>query len=185
MQLRLIRESLIVPLTLLAICSSSFAQKPKTQPPPLSEAEVKKLEKTRLRPPSGASFYLGPIEGAHPRFSMLLTDSNQAFVEETYTVRQLAIIEAVLIEAKKFAHTAEAVGTTTPIVTRFSDKQEPSFMVDVEKMGDKSRFYVTIKAISGRKLTVDTGAVKRGDKEATGLFFTILERIEAARAEAG
>jgi hypothetical protein len=185
MQLRITREASIVPLTLLAICVSAFAQKPKTQPPPLSEAEIRKLEKTRMRPPSGASFYLGPIEGAQPRFSMLLTDSNQAFVEESYTVRQLAIIEAVLIEAKKFAHTAEAVGTTTPIITRFSDKQEPSFMVDVQKMGDQSRFYITIKSISGKKLTVDTGAIKRGDKEATGLFFTVLERVQSARAEAG
>ena len=124
---------------------------------------MRKLEKTRMRPPSGASFYLAPIEGGPGRFSMLLTDSSQAFVEDSYTLRQLAVIEGVMVEAQKFAHTAEAAGTTTPIITRFSDKQEPSFMVDVQKMGEQSRFYVTIKSISGRKLTVDTGAIKRGD----------------------
>src|SRR5687767_7795968 len=46
MQLRLTREFCILPLALL-ICVTAFAQKGKTQPPPLSEAETRKLEKTR------------------------------------------------------------------------------------------------------------------------------------------
>jgi hypothetical protein len=184
MQLLLARASLIVPLSLL-ICFSAFAQKPKAGPPPLSESETRKLEKTRMRPPTGASFYLAPIEGLAGKFSMLLTDSNQAFVEESYTLAQLGVIEAVLVEAKNFGQTAEAAGTTTPIITRFSDKQEPSFMVDVQKMGDQTRFFVTVTSISGKKLTVDSGAIKRSEKEPKGLFFTILDRIQTVRAEAG
>jgi hypothetical protein len=190
MQLSSTRASFILSFALMLICVPAFSQKDPQkekpqQPKPLSEAEMRKLEKTRMRPPTGASFYLAPVEGGPGRFSMLLTDSGQSYVEESYTLRQLEVIEMVLIEARKFADTAEAVGTTTPIITRFFDKQEPSFIVDVQKMGEQSRFFVTIKSISGRKLTVDTGAMKRGEQDAKGLFFTIMERVQTMRAEAG
>ena len=170
---------------LLFLSGTAFAQKDTKAPPPkpISDEELRKLEKTRVRPPSGAMFYLGPVEGAPGRFSMLLTDDAQSFVEESYLGNQLALIEAVMVEAKKFAQNEESVGRSKGITTRFFDKQEPTFMVDVEKAGNISRFYVTIKNVAGKKLTVYTGAIKRGEPEGKLLFNTMLERIQAARSE--
>ena len=173
--------------TVSIMSTAAFSQKepkPKPQPKPISEAEQRRLEKTRIKPPSGAGFYLGPVEGAPGRFSMLLTDDQQNFVEESFLLDQLAIIEGVMVEAQKFAQTEEAVGKTKGIITRFFDKQEPTFMVDVEKAGAQSRFYVTMKSIAGKRLTVDTGAIKRGDPNPQGLFFTMLMGIQTTRAEA-
>jgi len=145
------------------------------------------MSKGKLQPPSGASFYLGPVDGSPGRFSMLMTDAGQKFVQESYLVNQLEVIAAVMVEAQKFAGTEESAGKITPVITRFSDKQEPTFMVDVEKKGDQSRFYVTIKAIGGPTLTVDMGAFKRSDPDPkanlSGLYFKMLDRIQVAIEE--
>ncbi len=189
MQSRLITvSSLLVSMTLL-ICTAAFPQKEsKPQPKPYTDAELRKMSKGKMQPPTGASFYVGPVDGAPGRFSMLLTDNAQKFVQESYLVNQLEVISAVMVEAQKFAKTEESAGKVPPVITRFSDKQEPTFMVDVEKKGDQSRFYVTIKAIGGTKLTVDMGGFKRSDPDPksnqNGLYFKLLERIRAAIEEA-
>lgn len=188
MQSRLITvSSLLVSMTLL-ICTEAFAQKEtKPLPKPYTDAELRKMSKGKMQPPSGASFYVGAVDGAPGRFSMLLTDNAQKFVQESYLVNQLQVIEAVMAEARKFARTEESAGKIPPVTTRFSDKQEPTFMVDVEKKGDQSRFYVTINAIGGAKLTVDMGALKRSDpdpnSDQNGLYFKLLERIRSAIEE--
>jgi len=119
---------------------------------------------------------------------VLLTDTERRFVQESYLVNQLQVIAAVMAEAEKFARTEESAGKITPVITRFSDKQEPTFMVDIEKKGDQSRYYVTINAIGGSKLTVDLGVFKRSDPdrkaEENSLYFKLLERIRAAIEEA-
>jgi len=88
-----------------------------------------------------------------------------------------------MVEAEKFAKTSEAVGgVDAPQITRFVDKKEPSLVVDVEKAGIQSRFYVTINCLNGR-LTVDAGAIKRDGKEhPQTLFSKILSRIQALNA---
>jgi hypothetical protein len=45
-------------------------------------------------------------------------------------------------EAAKFAVTTEGVGAKEPITTRFMDKQEPVFVVDVQKDGAQSLFFL-------------------------------------------
>ena len=60
-------------------------------------------------------------------------------------------------------------------------------MVDVEKKGEQSRFFVTIKAVGGSKLTVELGTFKRSDPDSkaieNGLYFKLLERIRSAIEE--
>jgi hypothetical protein len=180
-------SSLLVSATLL-ISSAAFAQKgTKPVPKPYTDAELRKMAKGKMQPPSGASFYIGAVDGAPGRFSVLLTDSGQKFVNESYLVNQLEVIAAVMVEAQKFARNEESAGKIPPVITRFADKQEPTFLVDVEKKGDQSRFYVTINAIGGQKLTVDMGGFKRNDPDKTseesGLYFKLLERVRAAIEE--
>ena len=186
-QSRLITVSSLVISTTLLIGTTAFGQKesPKPQPKPYTDAELRKMSKGKLQPPTGASFYVGPVDGAPGRFSMLLTDSEQKFVQESYLVNQLEVIAAVMVEAQKFSRTEESAGTIKPVITRFSDKQEPTFMVDVEKKGDHSRFYVTIKAVGGTKLTVDMGVIKRSDPNPNqdGLFVKLLDRIQVSIEE--
>ena len=190
MQPRLI-SSFVFASTMLLVCAVAFAQKDtpqsKPQPKPYTDEEIRKMSKGKLQPPSGASFYVGPVDGAPGRFSMLLTDSERRFVQESYLVGQLEVIAAVMVEAQKFSRTEESAGKIPPVITRFSDKQEPTFMVDVEKKADQSRFFVTIKAVGGSKLTLDMGAFKRSDPDAkgneNGLFFKLLERIRSAIEE--
>ena len=189
MQARSITASSLLVSTTLLICSAAFAQKEVKPPPPkpYTDAELRKMSKGKLQPPSGASFYVGPVDGAPGRFSMLLTDNEQKFVQESYLVIQLEVIAALMTEAQKFAKTEESADKFKPVITRFADKQEPTFMVDVEKKGDQSRFYVTIRAVGGAKLTVDMGALKRSDVDSkpfeSGLYFKLLERIRAAIEE--
>ena len=189
MQSRSITASFLLVSTTLLICAVALAQKEtKPQPKPYTDAEIRKMSKGKMAPPSGTSFYLGPVDGAPGRFSMLLTDDDRRFVQESYLVNQLEVIAAVMVEAQKFSKTEESAGTKiSPVITRFSDKQEPTFLVDIEKKGDQSRYFVTIKAIGGSKLTVDLGTFKRSDPDQkaleNGLYFKLLERIRGAIEE--
>jgi hypothetical protein len=178
---------LLFVLASTALPSNTFAQKDsKPRPKPPTEAEILKMDKGKMRPPSGAGFYLGPVDGAAGRFSLLLTDEQQGFVEQSYLVGQLALIEAVMVEARTFALTDEGVGTTRGVITRFSDKQEASFIVDVEKAGRQSLIYVTVKSITGKRLTVPAGSINRGAKppDEKGFFFQMLERMKEMRESA-
>ena len=188
MRSRLFKFSSMVVSAVLLIGTAAFAQKQtKPVPKPYTDAELRKMSKDKLKPPSGSSFYVGAVDGVPGRFSVLLTDNGQKFVEESYLVSQLEVISAVMAAAQKFARNEESAGKIPPVITRFADKQEPTFMVDVEKKGDQSRFYVTINAIGGKKLTVDMGALRRTDPDPTSsqneLYFKMLDRIKAAIEE--
>ena len=185
---RLVTFSSLLVSAVLLTGSAAFAQKvTKPVPKPYTDAELRKMSKDKMKPPTGASFYVGAVDGVPGRFSMLLTDNGQKFVEESYLVNQLEVIAAVMAEAQKFARTEESAGKIPPVITRFADKQEPTFMVDVEKKGDQSRFYVTIQSVAGKKLTVEMGALKRSnpasDSEQNELYFKMLDRIRAAIEE--
>jgi hypothetical protein len=160
----------------LSATGGASSQVAKEKPKPLTPKQLEEMSKGKTSPPSGASFYIAPVEGYTGHFSMLLSDENRNFVSEIYSANQLRLIEAVMAEAYKFARNEEAVGPTKPVFTRFVDKQEPSFMVDVEKLGPKSKFYVTIDGLS-KKLTVDCGSIRRTDPEATALFLTMMTRL--------
>lgn len=133
------------------------------------------------RPPSGAGFYIGPIDGPHPMFNLLLTDDGGRSVTGSFTPQQVEVFEAVLESASAFALTEEAVGDRSPIITRLMDQHEWSLFVDVAKLGKKSRFYVSLMSVSGR-LTADGGEITRGSKEEPkALLFKILSQVRDAR----
>jgi hypothetical protein len=163
---------------------ASFAQeKVKTPPRDMPLKEQLKLDKNAIiKIPSGASFYIAPIEQHPNNFSILLSDSNNRTVADSFSLSQLEIFEAVMIEAEKFAKTNEDSGAATaPKITRFVDKKEPSLIIDVEKAGIESRFFVTLNCLGGH-ITVDAGAIKRDGKEHDTLFSTILSRIQAMKS---
>ncbi|MFP5264247.1 MAG: hypothetical protein ACLGJB_20380 [Blastocatellia bacterium] len=161
----------------------SFAQDKVKMPPsemPMKE-QLKLDKKAIIKIPSGASFYISPIEQRPNHFSILLSDADNRTVADSFSFGQIQVFEAVMVEAEKFAKTDEAAGTAAaPKVTRFVDKKEPSFIIDVEKAGAQSRFYVTLDCLNGH-ITVDAGAIKRDGKDHDTLFSRMLSRIQAVK----
>lgn len=160
--------------------SQQKTKQPGQQPKP---PEMHAASKPRLTPPSGASFYLEAIADTPNQYSLLLTDADNRAVAGTFLITQLTIFQALLVAAKEFGETNESAGTTAkPVTTRFRDKSEPSFVVEVQKTATHSRFYVSITCLAG-KITVDAGAIKRGSKDpANPLLFTILSRVNTVVA---
>ncbi|MFY9609607.1 MAG: hypothetical protein WAU45_13440 [Blastocatellia bacterium] len=178
----------ILGLVVLMLVSPAdlFAQKkegPKGPPKQFTPAELAEMSRGKRRPPTGASFYLAPIAGAKNQYSLLLTDADNRTVAGTFRLSQISIFQALVIAAKEFAETNESVGTTAkPVTTRFRDKDELSFVIDVQKTATHSRFFVSMNCVSG-KITVDAGAIKRGSKEeGDALFLKILPRVEVVLA---
>ena len=172
-------------LTILLIAAASFGQKPtkptKPAPPPVSPEQKIQKPQHILRAPSGKSFYIEPLGEDHATFSILLTGDDNQSVAGTFRRTQVEIFEAVMEEAKKFAESEEAVGAPgSPKTTRFVDKDEKSLIVDVEKVGLDSHFYVTLQTLQGT-LTVNAGVIKRGSKKNVPLFYAMLTRVQAAR----
>ena len=83
-----------------------------------------------------------------------------------------------MAQAEQFALSAEGVGVKEAIVTRFADKQEQAFVVDVEKLGNQSRLFVTLSTEIGR-MTADAGRVNRSVRREEGFFFDLLDRLDA------
>lgn len=178
----------ILALVMLILVSpaSLFAQERQKQTGPpkrLTPAELAELSKGKTRAPSGANFYLAPIADIPNQYSMLLTDADNRAVAGTFIFSQISIFQALVIAAKEFAETNEGVGTTAkPVTTRFADKDEPSFVIDVQKTATHSRFFISMNCVTGQ-IMVDAGALKRGSKEQGDiLFLKILPRVEAVLA---
>jgi hypothetical protein len=157
--------------------------KPKPAPKQLSEEELYKRHLKGVKPPTGLSFYIAPIKETPGKFSLLLSSEAREFIAEIFRLEQLAVFEAIALEARKFAENSEAVGLKKAIVTRFFDKNEPGFVVDVAKVGRVSRFYVTLKGLT-QQMTVEAGEITRGetDREIKPFFFDIISRLEATRS---
>jgi hypothetical protein len=158
-------------------------QKPKQQSKTPTAAELTAMSKGAKRPPSGASFYLAPIPHLQNQYSMLLTDADNRAVAGTFMQSQIVTFQALVIAAREFAETNEGVGTIAkPVTTRFQEKDDPSFAIDVQKTATHSRFFVSMSSLAGR-ISLDAGAVKRGSKEQNdALFLKILPRVEAVLA---
>lgn len=169
-------------LSLVAVLFSSAVlgqDKPKTSGE-MSAKKLREMEKHGLKPPTGPSFFIGPVEGS-PLYSILLADGSGKSVTGSFTEHQVEVFEAVVQAAKDFALTEEFVGTNTPITTRLMDQHEWSLFVDVSKMGNKSTIYLSLISMHGR-LTAPVGELIRGSKkEQSALLFDILSRIQAAR----
>lgn len=165
-------------LSAVLLQTSGFAQKPThkpAQPPPPPAAP------TVIVPQSGSSFFIGPVESAPGTFSVLLSEGRQS-VTGVFSYKQIEVFEAVFQAAKEFAQSDEAVGKTTPIITRLMDQHEWSLFVDVSKKGDRSQYYVTLITVSG-KLTVAAGEIVRGNKkeESKNLLGDILSKLKEAK----
>lgn len=180
MNMKLINLTVALFVAALFLSSAALAQKPK-EIPEVSAKKLREMEKTGLRPPSGPSFFIGPVEGS-PLFSILLSDGGGRSVSDSFNPHQVEVFEAVVQAAKDFAFSDEAVGTKAPITTRLMDQHEWSLFVDVSKMGDKSNIYLSLLSVHGR-LTVPAGEITRGSKkEQSPLLFEVLSRIQNARA---
>ena len=176
---------LALAMLLLVSPADLFAQKKEKPkgPKQFTPAELAEMSKAIKRPPAGANFYLAPISDTPNQYSLLLTDPDNRAVAGTFVLSQISIFQALVIAAKEFAETNESAGTTAkPVTTRFRDKDEPSFAIDVQKTATHSRFFVSMNCVAG-KITVDAGAVKRESKEqGNALFLKILPRVQAVLA---
>ncbi len=134
-----------------------------------------------IKPPSGPSFYIAPVEGSNSMFSVLLGDGSGNTVAGTFTIQQIDVFEAVLQAAKAFALTDEKVGSGSPITTRLMEQHEWSLFVDVSKIGNQSRFYVSLITLGG-KLTAPAGEITRGSKkEPSALLLDWLSRVSEVK----
>ncbi len=179
-------KAVALAMLMLVSPAGSFAQKkekPKGPPKQFTPAELTAMSKGKKRPPAGANFYLAPISDIPNQYSLLLSDPDNRTVAGTFMLGQISIFQALVIAAKEFAETNESVGTNAkPVTTRFQDKDEQSFVIDVQKTATHSRFFVSMDCVAG-KITVDAGALKRGSKQqGDALFFKILPRVEAVLA---
>lgn len=169
----------------ILITTTGFGQQ--TSKPPQREftpKELRELQKKAMRAPSGASasFYIEPIEGRTVSFSVLLTDANGKSVSGTFTRQQIEVFEAVLEASKAFALNNEKVGSGTPIITRLMDQHEWSLFVDVSKIGDESRLYVSLVTLTG-KLTTEAGQINRAsNKPPSALLLKMLSQVQEAKA---
>jgi hypothetical protein len=165
------------------VSTAQRGEKPKSQE--LTQKQLSELDRrAKMKAPSGAGFYIAPIAEIPGRYSLVLTDQDGRHVSESFAESQIVIFEAIMVEAGKFARTDESVGTKKPVITRFYDKKEPAFLVDVAKLRDHSQFFVTIKSLTGH-LTVDAGTLRRGGEEKTStLFTTILSKVQGRNSPA-
>jgi hypothetical protein len=151
----------------------------KTRDKPLSRKELIKLDREAPRPPSGKGFF---VARAATSFTVLLCDDNSRCENGLFTQTQIDSFEAITAEATKFALNEEQVGRVKPIITRFSDKNDPTFLVDVSKVGKQTQFFLTMKSATGR-LTLDAGTITRGDPNAKTLLYDMIARVAAVKAE--
>lgn len=154
----------------------------KTPPKKYTADELKKLDRdAKLKVQQrGRNFYIQPVENSEGTYTLLLSDPEGKIVTREYRLAQIDIFEAIMVEAEKFALNNQGVGTSKPVVTRFFDKQEPSFFVDVAKQGNESQFFLTVKSFDDQ-LTVDTGKIKRSTPAAKVFFHEILKQIKDAK----
>jgi len=112
------------------------------------------------------------------QYSLVLSDPDERSISGVFSIDQLQILRAIMAEAEKFALSEEAVGAKEPIITRFADKHEQAFLIDVEKLGNQSRLFVTVSSDIGR-MTADAGRINRSVKREEGFFFDLLSRLQS------
>jgi hypothetical protein len=187
-----IHTTLIAPIILsLGFCAapSAFAQdETRTKPKQPEMSPERKRERLRnIQPlPTGTNFTIEAVPGPYVQYTILLTDAENHTLSGNFVRPQIDIFEALLLAARQFALTEEEVGTKAqPKVTRFMDKNEKGFVIDVQKTPQASRFYLTLHTLFG-KMMIDAGTVLRvktaSDKEPPApLFYKIIERVQEAK----
>lgn len=112
------------------------------------------------------------------RYNLVISDSEEHVVSGIFSMDQLQILRTIMVEAEKFSLTDESAGTKEPITTRFMDKQEQSFIVDVQKIGTRSVFFITLRTEMGVR-TWEAGKMIRTTRREDGFFFDLLSRLES------
>jgi hypothetical protein len=128
--------------------------------------------------PQQATFSLTRLPEDARQYSLVLSDGDEQTISGNFSVDQLQILRAIMTEAEKFALDGEAAGTKDPITTRFTDKHESAFIVDVEKLGPQSRLFITLKTEIGR-ITLNAGRIIRSTRREEGFFFDLLSSLES------
>lgn len=126
----------------------------------------------------GITFNLNRLPENARQYSLVISDDEEHVVSGSFSVEQLQILRAIMTEAEKFGRNGEAVGTKDPVTTRFTDKQEKAFIVDVEKLGNQSGLFLTLKTEGGR-MTAKAGRIIRSNGREEGFFFDLLSRLES------
>jgi hypothetical protein len=178
------KNLVVLGLFVFLVSTSGFGQEKEKKKPVQKELTLKdqkELSKKAKRAPTGANFYIGPVEGRNGVFSVLLMDAEGNSVSGTFTRKQVEVFEAVLEASKAFALSSEKVGSEVPIITRLMEQHEWSLFVDVSKIGDESRLYVSL-VTPGGKLTMEAGEINRSStKPPAALLLKILSQVHEAR----
>ena len=124
------------------------------------------------------TFSLTPATENPKRYNLSISDDNERSISGSFSADQLQILRAIMGEAEKFALSAEGINAKEPVITRFMDKQEPAFIVDVEKSSNRSMLFLTLKTEIG-SLTWEAGRIIRSTRREDGFFFDLLTRLEA------
>jgi len=103
---------------------------------------------------SDFTFTLNRLPENPRQYSLVISNSEERSISGSFSVDQLQILRAIMLESEKFALNEEGVNAKEPITTRFEDKYEHSFIVDVQKTGNESVLYLTLNTALGR-MTVD------------------------------
>jgi hypothetical protein len=148
----------LVSLALFTISATGIVEAQKGQKAP--QPPTPKPSQTVPIPQAKESFYLSPLSDQPGYYSLLIGDRNNRTVYGNFREEQLRVFEAVVSEAIKFSKTEEEPGK----ITRFADNSETALIVDVEKKGVESRFYLTLAYLNTR-LTIAAGSIRRNDRE--------------------
>lgn len=124
------------------------------------------------------SFSLTRLPEDPNQYSLVVSGPDERTNSGQFTVDRLLILRGIMTEAEKFALTEEGVGMKDPITTRFTDRVERAFIVDVQKAGNQSLLFLTLTTEQGR-LTVDAGRINRSTRHKEGFFFELLSRLES------
>jgi hypothetical protein len=124
------------------------------------------------------TFSLSPTPENPKRYDLSISDDNERSVSGSFSTDQLQILRAIMTEAEKFALSAEGLNAKEPVTTRFMDKHEPAFIVDVEKSTNRSLLFLTLKTEIG-SLTWEAGRIIHSTRREDGFFFDLLTRLES------
>jgi len=90
------------PVLALLISAAVFAQARPQKPAPTPEQTALDLERMNMRkgvkPPTGPSFYISPVEGTASNFSVLLADGGGNTVAGTFTLQQIEAFSRMALE---------------------------------------------------------------------------------------
>lgn len=124
------------------------------------------------------TFNLTRIPEKAARYSLVISDSDEHVISSDFSISQLEILKTVLLEAEKFALNEEGVGVSEPMTTRFQDKKEQGFTVDVEKFHNQSRLFLTLTN-DEHSQTAEAGRTNRSTRREVGFFFELVWRLES------